>query len=485
MSKPTVTRSKLIPFPSGGVNARDPSRFSLDNEATNLTNCYLLTQGLRPRGRIVSDTGLNSSSGVQSLFVAPSASADGNLLAFGNNKLFYQTTPGGAWTDTGVTTGNDVANCFIFANRTFICNAFGRVTTVSTAMAVATAGFTFPGPVNDSGLVQGWAYNGRPYFILGGSQTFYYSPTIGGVTGNLNSVDLSSVMNYGGDLLFGTDWTFNQGLQTQTLNVFVSYRGEVLIYSGGSPITTDWQLIARLKIPTPMGRRAFYKLGNELYIETTLGVIPLTQALQSGSISNTYYSISDKVGTTVFQTLASPKMAECDSYPILFVPVYGALLGLNYQLGSWFILCTYAPFTDADDIAVWKGKVFFCGLGTGTNSIQYTGFADSPATTNDWDGQEPFMVWTSNEMSMDAPTVIKTTKMVRVAGDIVGMSATVQGIGDSRFGAESKATSTTKEIEVVPVATGRWVQYIIKSNAQSLQSNFVSAEIFYELGGLY
>lgn len=493
MSKAASANPFNIPLPSGGLNLRDPARLLQPNEALALENCYLLTSGVRTRGPFVSDTGLNAGGNTAySLFVASATgSTTGNLLACALNKIYYQAAFLGAWTDLGVTTASDLCFFHISSGNTFVCDGTSRVLKITPGMVAAAAGFTFPGGGNDANLAQGWNYNGRQYYVLTNSSTYYWSD-LAAVTGPLKVVDISSIFELGGTLLFGTNWTINQGNATANFNVFVSNLGEVLIYSGGNPESSDWQLTARVKIPPPQNRRSFYRLGNEIYIVTNLGVIPLTQALQTGSVSNTYYAASDKLGTDVFNGSTTSQIVECDTFPILFVPTTGVIFGLNYQLGSWFRLAN-VPFLS--DMVCWQNKLYICGVDTGTNAVNYLYFKERSSLT-DWNGSSAVLKWQTGEIDLGSPlqkqslTVRPMVKFVQNGGSFLRADMTVAADGvlgqtSSTQLAVGSSPSQIYQLETAPNGTGRWLIFQHQCIKADIINEFVGTDVYVQPGGVY
>lgn len=129
------------------------------------------------------------------------------------------------------------------------------------------------------GLTQVWTYQGRMFFIQGGTLNAYYL-NVGEYKGALSQIPLGGSAAKGGALLFGATWSLDTGSGTDDKCVFVTTEGELLVFSGVNPgDPTGWAQQGRYAIGRPMGKNAHLLIGGDLLIATVDGIVPVSQAI--------------------------------------------------------------------------------------------------------------------------------------------------------------------------------------------------------------
>ncbi len=201
-------------------------------------------------------------------------------VAAGTTRRIYKITAGVATNITGSTaissTGTNM-NCEQFGSRLYMCNG---VDAVQVYDGTTVADSTFTG-VTLANLINVSAYKERLYFVEKNSMKFWYGNTQAVGSSALTSFDLQYVMKNGGYLLFAGSYT-NQVAQTsQDLFWAISSEGEIVFYSGSSPASDAWGLVARYVIGKPLGFRAFVRVNNDVWILTQQGIIPISALFQS------------------------------------------------------------------------------------------------------------------------------------------------------------------------------------------------------------
>lgn len=127
-----------------------------------------------------------------------------------------------------------------------------------------------------------WAYKQRVWFIEKNSLNAWYLP-VDQVGGEADAFPMGGVFNRGGSLLFGQNWSLDSGGEggLSEQNVFVTTEGEVAAYQGLSPDDAQtWGKVGVYRIGKPLGKKAFIRAGGDLVIATSIGFIPLGQAIQ-------------------------------------------------------------------------------------------------------------------------------------------------------------------------------------------------------------
>lgn len=187
----------------------------------------------------------------------------------------------------------------------------------------------------------------RVWLIEENSTKAYYLD-IGAVQGPAHAYDFGPVMNQGGFLSYGSNWTFNAGYDIDDYLVLVTTSGEVLVYKGYDP--TDAQTFQLQGVwyvgRTPAGNKAFTTFGGELFVMSALGVVPVSK-LVNGGVANDYQVTSAKIQpqlNKVFQVYKDNFGWELEtfynrSFLMVKTPVTSdgsySFWVMNVQTGAW------------------------------------------------------------------------------------------------------------------------------------------------------
>lgn len=130
------------------------------------------------------------------------------------------------------------------------------------------------------------AHNSRLYYWEKDSLDFYYGPT-GAITGELTLFPLSRLGDIRGKIAEMASWTVDAGHGLNDVLVIITTQGDVVVYEGIDPgDSLDWRLTGRYKIANPIySRKATRKLGADLLIQTTGGVVSLTAVLRGSELA--------------------------------------------------------------------------------------------------------------------------------------------------------------------------------------------------------
>jgi hypothetical protein len=147
-------------------------------------------------------------------------------------------------------------------------------------------------------------------------------------------------------------------------------QGQVAFYAGSDPgDANDWSLIGVFDMARPLGTRCMVKVGGDLYINTEIGILPLSQALKTdpaalGTIALTQ-NIAQEINLAArryksnfgWQIMAYPK----GKMAIMNVPVSEGenqvQFVMNTQTGAW---CKFTN-QNANCWEVMDGRLFFGG----------------------------------------------------------------------------------------------------------------------------
>lgn len=235
-----------------------------------------------------------------------------------------------------------------------------------------------PGPAFSNGYTSAdmsyvWVFKNRLWFAQKNSMVAWYMP-IDAVGGAADFFPLTGIFGRGGTLLFGAAWsldgTADAGLSEQ--NIFVSSEGEVAAYQGTSPEeASTWSKVGTYRIGKPLGARAHFRGGGDIAIATSVGLVPLSKAINldvtSLAVATVSYKIADawsdatqlrgmdnwqcEVWPEQKMAVISPPDMIGGANPVMFVS--------NTETGAW------ARFTNwqADCMEVFQGQLYFGGAG--------------------------------------------------------------------------------------------------------------------------
>lgn len=233
-------------------------------------------------------------------------------------------------------------------------------------------GVTFPDGVTIANMAFVWTYKNRLWFAQKDSLNTWYLEGVDAIGGDALLFPLAGVLGKGGSVLFGQGWSLENGeaggLSEQC--AFVSSEGEVAIYQGADPSTAaTFSKVGVYRIGKPLGNRAFIKGGGDLAICTSVGLVPLSKAIQLDVTSLNIATLSNNIAdawsdATELRSMenwqaelwpeqkmalvAPPTTADAPA-PVLFVS--------NTETGAW------APFTgwSVKCMEVFGGRLFFGG----------------------------------------------------------------------------------------------------------------------------
>ena len=269
----------------------------------------------------------------------------------------------------------------------------GSIAGAGTVDSVAVVAAPGPEGMDPADMSYVWAYKQRIWFIGKNTLNAWYLPVdqVGGVA---EAFPLGGVFNRGGSLLFGQNWSLDSGgdggLSEQ--NVFCTTQGEVAAYQGLSPDSAEtWGKVGVYRIGVPLGKKAFIRAGGDLVIATSIGFIPLGQAIQRDYAALGTIAISQPIadewrnavtlrGMTDWHcelwgeggmVLVAPPTPS-DMAPVVFVT--------NSDSAAWATFTGWRPvsmevFRGALILGSIEGKVQNAWVGGKDEDLPYTGIA--------------------------------------------------------------------------------------------------------------
>jgi hypothetical protein len=141
-------------------------------------------------------------------------------------------------------------------------------------------------PAERTALINVNAHKNRLWFIIKDTTTAVYFPT-SSLSGAAEKFELGGFLTKGGYLVAMGTWTRDGGSGSDDYAVFVSSRGQAVVYQGTNPASPQaWSLVGVFDVGAPIGYRCFTKVGGDLALINIDGVLPISKALvesQSGA----------------------------------------------------------------------------------------------------------------------------------------------------------------------------------------------------------
>lgn len=313
-----------------------------------------------------------------------------------------QTVTGGTSAATGVivkVVGDATSGKLWLKTQTGVFQDNEAITDPVTGAALANGteaslspGVTFSGALTSADMSYVWVYQNRLFFIQKNSLTGHYMDDVDVVGGNATAFPLGGTFGLGGSLLFGQAWSLDSGnsggLSEQC--IFTTTEGEVAVFQGSDPdLATDWGKVGVYKIGKPLGHKAFIRAGGDLVIATSIGAVPLSQAIQrdlaalspsavSYQIEEAWNEAIDRRGLTGWfcKIWAESQMVLVvpptigDETPVVFV--VNARTGAWSRFTGWHAHCMEV-FNGELYFGSANGKVIKGGIGGTDQGDTYTG----------------------------------------------------------------------------------------------------------------
>ena len=449
-----------IPAPIDGLNLRLAPDAISATEAVQLDNYLVYDWGIRETGSLTTLANPETSVAVGQSVFFKEADNDAFQLYFVNNKA-YRASLSGWGSPTNLTGALTITNdgwrpCF-FKGRIFLANGV-NVGLIYNIAAATLAADTWTGTTSDN-ITQWWTYKERLYGIKKNSSIFCYTDDPDVVSGALVEYDTGRFLESFGKLLFGTSWSVNQGNYNEQLNVVVSTDGEVLIYSGDSPEAANWQLISRVQIPPPLGSQSFIRIGQDILIVTSRGVVSLGAVVSGKGDVEQYFNVSIKLGDTFGSVDVKPIRDRVK--PFIYFPSRSAnyIYVLNYERGAWSRIVTglsgtITALSIIDDVVAGSyptppvgtpdSAASYLMIFTSTGAIRYVVHETGGSVSH---------TWKTGFMPID-PKKNKQCHKLRVRGRLYGGS---NFISTASVGFDSAALTPTSDTKSQAASSGVYI----------------------------
>lgn len=319
-----------IPAPVGGWNARDSFANMKPTDAVTLENFFPSVSNVVLRGGYTRyATGLGSQ--VETLMAYSSGTAS-KFFAIAGTKIYDVSSSGAV--GAAVVTGLSNAR-WQYANITTAGGSF-LIAVNGADDAILYDGSTWSNPsisgVTASTLDNVVLFKHRLWFHQKNTLKAWYLPT-DSIGGTAQPFDLSSVATLGGKLIAIGTWTVDAGYGADDNLVFVTSKGEVIVYRGTDPASAStWSLIGVWTLGAPVGNRCMIKYGGDLLLLTLNGLFPLGQTLQSDRVDPTV-ALSDKIQGAIASATSIYK--DTFGWQVVFSPLNNAVfVNVPFSVGA-------------------------------------------------------------------------------------------------------------------------------------------------------
>lgn len=507
-SKLVSANSIFIPPPTGGLNLISAPLDYEPNEARQLNNYAVYKWGIRelpsPQAlRVINGKTIVGAHG----YLSPSSPYTGPIanmiLIYSDNtidNLNLSTNTLTGVTPPGVSIGGDPQTPCVFNGNVFIGTKYNGNGIIYN-IAAGTATFlqtSFTGTAGSAYVP--FSYKQRLYMVRWGTTQIYYGD-VSAVSGATKSFDFGPLVSDGSQILFACSWSYNQGLSNDELFLVVTDTGEIIVYQGDFPAANNWQLVAKSRIPTPMGPAGYRKLGQDIQIQTQRGIVSIQKFFAgSQSVGDNYYILSYKLGPVLTNGNTYPMLSSQDPLTWYWSSDNQTIYLLNYEIGAW---STYRPW---DAVPFSSITNVFGSIADPTSSKIYIATDSDVFTLDPTNGSASFNVvytWQTPYYTFSNSNGVplqKTLKMARpISRNFYGPGVTISGsvaamsdFNDASIGAFSSYTTGSPYnnpspyyiFEVSPTAIGRYISYqFTKSNSISSINELAGFEAFFDAQG--
>ena len=391
-----------IPAPIGGWNARDAISAMEPTDAITLDNFFPDSGGVRLRmGYTEHVSALGAV--IESLMTWSGPAANPVLLAARPTSIVDVTAAGsGVSSQTGLTNGRWQHVMFATTGGNFlvICNGADSVLNFN--------GTSWSTPsisgVSSTSLVNVTSHVNRLWFVQDNTLDAWYLP-VASISGTAVKLPLGPFCKKGGKLLAIASWTRDGGAGMDDNAVFITNKGEAVIYAGSDPSSAaTWAKVGTFDIPEPVGHRCVVKIGADVGIITSQGVLPLSAILPLSSSGVAKVAATDKISGAAREAYEGSATAfgwQLIEYPkeqmlILNVPIVESVTThqyvMNTQNGAWcrftgmnagcWALLGDVLYFGGHDGKIYKYGTGFADAGEEINAVSISAFTDlgSPST---------------------------------------------------------------------------------------------------------
>lgn len=219
--------------------------------------------------------------------------------------------------------------------------------------------------VDPADLVHVTVFKNRAWYTERDSTSAWYLPA-GSVYGSATEFDFGAQFKAGGHLVGLWAWTYDGGAGVDDSLVAVSSAGDVVVYQGADPDDPDaFQMRGTWNMgPPPTGRDIAYDVGGDLYLLSTVALLPISQLVVGAEVRRV---VTEKIANLYNQLMItrredrgwSMRLSPQDSALMVLHPDYDTEVDQQLVLAqgnrSWWRY-RGLPMHSAE---VWEGQLYF------------------------------------------------------------------------------------------------------------------------------
>lgn len=371
-----------VPAPMGGWNTRDGLAAMDPMDAVQLDNYIPVGDGVTLRGgseRFATITGVSAAPETLMIY---SGGSTNKMLACASGGIYDCSTTGtvGSSLSSGYSNNRwsytNMGGYIVFVNGADTPSKYDGSSVSTTSISAST--------LTPSNLIFVTEFKSRLFFIEKNTLKVWYLAT-SAISGTANKLDFSNYCSEGGKLVSIGKWTRDGGAGMDDFIVFLTDKGQALIYQGTDPSdSSKWSLVGVFKIGNPVGNNPILRMGSDLIVITNDGFVPLSKVLPLDRIGALKVAISDKIRSSVnsaVKTYGNNYGWQPIFYPkanlgIFNIPTSEGVTAAQYVVSS--ISNGWCQFVGLNAVcwAVFQGALYFGAPGGFVVLFDTTGYKD-------------------------------------------------------------------------------------------------------------
>lgn len=158
----------------------------------------------------------------------------------------------------------------------------------------------------------------RLWMVVPNSNIIYFLDA-NAIAGAVSNLDVGPLLDKGGSIIAVGGWSTDSGVGMQEYTVLISSQGQAVVYQGIDPTNAAlWQLVGTYNIGRPVGYKCMTRLGNDLLILTTDGLIPASKGFATDR-SNERIAVTTNIQNAVTSAIVSVG-ADTIGWQTIFYP---------------------------------------------------------------------------------------------------------------------------------------------------------------------
>lgn len=276
MSPMRVARGASIPPPIEGWDAISPIAQMSPKRAVRLINWFPQPSWVEPRKGYKVHCNTQTDAPVETVAAYHGLTVD-KLFAASDGKIFDVTNGLASTSVTGLSNSRFQYINFATTGGNFLYMVNGAdIPQYFDGSSWSTATIT---GITSSDIVYVEAYKNRLWFVLNNSSDAAYLD-VDAIQGAATTFPLGGLFTLGGYLMAIGTWSVDGGTGPQDYLVFLSSRGQAVIYQGEDPTDPNtFQLVGVFNMGAPLGRRCMTRVGADIALISIDGVVPLSRAM--------------------------------------------------------------------------------------------------------------------------------------------------------------------------------------------------------------